>query len=72
MDGPKRSVSRMPDLKPRRANARERLAATVDLPTPPLAEDTAITLATDLMRRFWGRPRWKRGMEPVLGRPWGC
>ena len=44
--------------------------ATVLLPTPPLAEETAMTLDTALMLRFCGRPRWNRGIEPVLGRPW--
>jgi hypothetical protein len=72
MDGPKMSVSRIPVRRPRRAKARERLAAMVDLPTPPFAEDTARMWATLGMGRLVGRPRWKRGMLPLAGRPWGC
>jgi hypothetical protein len=45
--------------------------AMVLLPTPPLAEETAMMWETPLMGRFWGRPRWKRGMLPFWGRPWG-
>ena len=44
----------------------------VDFPTPPFAEDTAITLRTSHMWRFSGRPRCRRGSEggaPVRGRP---
>ena len=48
----------------------------VDLPTPPLADETAITLRTERMLRFSGRPRWRRGSEgavavPERGRPCG-
>ena len=44
-DGPWMSASISPTAKPRRASATARLAATVDLPTPPLP------LATATMRR---------------------
>jgi len=47
----------------------------VDLPTPPLAEDTAMTLLTSLMGRFSGSPRFMRaarfGGVPDRGRPRG-
>ena len=33
----------------------------VDLPTPPLAEETAMVLRTLGRGRFWGRPRCMRG-----------
>ena len=33
----------------------------VDFPTPPFAEETAITLRTSRMLRCWGSPRWRRG-----------
>lgn len=69
-EGPKRSVSRRPVRWPRRVKARERLAAMVDLPTPPLAEEMAMMWATEGMGRLAGRPRWKRGMVPFWGRPW--
>ena len=65
--GPKRSVSSTPLLYPHRANARARLTAMVDLPTPPLAEETAMTLLTERMGRFSGRPRWRRGKEGGAG-----
>lgn len=71
MEGPKMSTSRMPERSPRRAKARERFAAMVDLPTPPLAEEMAMMCETEGMGRLVGRPRWKRGGVPVLGRPWG-
>lgn len=45
------------------------LPATVLFPTPPFADDTATTLATSLIFRLSGRPRWNRGMDPVRGRP---
>ena len=61
MLGPKISASRTPLRWPWRAKARARLTAMVDLPTPPLAEETAITLRTSRMGRFSGRPRWRRG-----------
>jgi hypothetical protein len=79
------SVSRMPLRRPRRANARARLTAfgqsdgfgtargfepaIVDLPTPPLAEETAITLFTSLICRLSGSPLCIRGMLPVFGSP---
>ena len=37
------------------------LPAMVDLPTPPFAEDTAITFRTSFTLLFSGRPRWRRG-----------
>ncbi|MOA27074.1 hypothetical protein D3C78_1479170 [compost metagenome] len=40
------SASRIPTLAPSRARARARLAAVVDLPTPPLPEATATTFFT--------------------------
>lgn len=46
--------------------------AIVDLPTPPFAEDTAITFRTSRMLRLSGRPRCRRGScggAPDLGRP---
>jgi hypothetical protein len=46
------------------------LAAMVDLPTPPLAEDTARMWDTLGIGRLVGRPRWKRGMLPLAGRPY--
>lgn len=64
------SVSKIPDLWPSLAKASARFAETVLLPTPPLALDTAMTLATSFMLRRSGRPRCIRGMEPVRGRPW--
>ena len=80
------SVSRIPLRKPRRANAMARFAAfdqtrefkreeisrpaIVDLPTPPFAEDTAITFLTSLIGRLSGSPLCKRGMLPVFGSPW--
>jgi len=41
----------------------------VDFPTPPLAEETAMTLETSFMRLFGGMPRWRRGMVPDLAMP---
>lgn len=73
MEGPKMSVSKMPARWPCRANANARLAASVDLPTPPFAEKTAITFRTFGMRRFVGRPRCMRGIvggAPLRGRPY--
>ena len=61
IDGPKMSASRIPLLSPWRANDSARLAAIVDLPTPPFADDTAMILRTPGMLRFWGRPRCMRG-----------
>jgi hypothetical protein len=75
MEGPKISVSSTPLRWPCCANARARLTAMVDLPTPPLAEDTAMTLRTSRMLRFSGRPRCRRGSSggaPERGNPWEC
>lgn len=69
IEGPKMSTSRMPERNPSRAKARERFAAMVDLPTPPLAEEMAMMCETEGMGRLVGRPRWKRGGVPDLGRP---
>ena len=49
------------------------IPAIVDLPTPPFAEETAITFRTSRMLRLSGRPRWRRGNcggLPDLGSPW--
>lgn len=75
MDGPKMSVSRIPVRWPRRAKERARFTAMVDLPTPPLADETAMILRTEGRGRLVGRPRWARGswggaLEPERGRPW--
>ena len=43
--------------------------AIVDLPTPPFADDTAITFLTSLIFRFSGKPRCMRGILPVRGNP---
>ena len=46
----------------------------VDFPTPPLAEDTAITLRTSRTLRCSGSPRWRRGSSggaPERGKPSG-
>ena len=48
------------------------LLATVDFPTPPLADETAITFFTSRILRFSGNPR-RRGSEggvPERGRPY--
>lgn len=48
------------------------IPATVDLPTPPLADATAMILSTPGIRRFSGRPRCIRGTlggALLLGRP---
>jgi hypothetical protein len=86
IEGPKMSVSRIPLRRPRRVNARAKFTADgqsgrldgenlsepaiVDLPTPPLAEDTAITFVTFLICRLSGSPLCIRGMVPVLGNPY--
>jgi len=57
IDGPKMSVSRMPVRRLWREKAKARLTASVDLPTPPLALETAMTWSTWAMRRLGGRPR---------------
>lgn len=43
----------------------------VDFPTPPLAEDTAMTFFTSRILRFSGRPRRRGngGGVPERGRP---
>lgn len=48
------------------------IPATVDFPTPPFAEDTAMTLRTSRRRRLSGRPRCMRGRRGAFerGRPW--
>ena len=56
MLGPYMSVSRIPVCRPCWARARARFTAIVDLPTPPLALETAITFWTLGMGRFSGRP----------------
>ncbi|MNH36901.1 hypothetical protein D3C79_977430 [compost metagenome] len=43
----------MPTLAPSRARASARLAAVVDLPTPPLPEATAMTFLTLAMAGTW-------------------
>jgi hypothetical protein len=46
--------------------------AIVDLPTPPLADDTAITFLTSVILLFSGNPRCMRGScggEPFRGSP---
>lgn len=48
---------------------RESVPARVDFPTPPLAEETAITFWTSLMLRRSGKPRCMRGTVPVRGKP---
>jgi hypothetical protein len=45
------------------------IPAIVDFPTPPFAEETAITFLTSLIFRLSGNPRCIRGMVPVRGRP---
>lgn len=62
-EGPKMSVSRRPVRRPWREKESARFADSVDLPTPPLAEDTAMVCRTFGSGRFVGRPRWARGME---------
>ena len=45
----------------------------VDLPTPPLADETAITFLTSRMLRFSGKPLIRRGSSggaPDRGRPY--
>ena len=85
IEGPNISVSSIPLRRFRRANARARFTvdfqkltygfpnmcgpAIVDFPTPPFAEDTAITFLTSLIVRRSGSPRCMRGMLPVRGNP---
>jgi hypothetical protein len=47
------------------------IPAMVDFPTPPFAEETAITLLTPRILRFSGRPRRRKngGGVPERGRP---
>lgn len=61
MEGPKMSVSRMPVRHPLLTKAKARLTAIVDFPTPPFAEDTAMTFRTSLTGDFVGRPRCRLG-----------
>lgn len=47
----------------------------VDFPTPPLADETAITLSTFAILRFSGSPFCRRGnwgIEPARGRPYAA
>lgn len=46
MDGPKISVSKMPVRRLCRVKESARFTASVLLPTPPLAEETAMTFDT--------------------------
>ena len=46
IDGPNKSASRTPTLRPSFASPTARLQATVDLPTPPLPEATAMMCLT--------------------------
>jgi hypothetical protein len=41
----------------------------VDFPTPPFADDTAITFFTSFIFRLSGNPRCIRGIVPVRGNP---
>jgi hypothetical protein len=43
--------------------------ASVDFPTPPFAEETAITFLTSFIALRSGNPRCMRGILPLLGRP---
>ncbi len=65
------SASNKPVRSPRREKLNARLTASVDLPTPPLALDTATVCATLGTRRFVGKPRWARGMVGA-GEEGGC
>lgn len=86
MEGPKMSVSRTPERRPRRAKDNARLTIhdqrnrsdslssipdIVDFPTPPFADETAMTFLTSFILLLSGRPRCMRGMLPVRGKPWG-
>lgn len=42
---------------------------SVDLPTPPFADETAITFFTSFIFRRSGNPRCMRGILPVRGSP---
>lgn len=70
IDGPKMSVSKIPALNPSFANANDKLAATVLFPTPPFAEDTAMTLSTPVILRFCGF-FGQCGGVPARGKPKG-
>ena len=55
---------------PCRENESAKFTASVDLPTPPLALETAMMWETFGMRRFCGSPRWARGIVGAgPGRP---
>ena len=56
MFGPYTSPSRMPTFAPDRMSAQARFTATVDLPTPPLPEETAIVFLTPGMGFLGGSP----------------
>ena len=67
-DGPYMSASSSPTLSPLCASATARFTATVDLPTPPLPEATAITAFTSGSRgaacgAAGGRGRFLRGQH---------
>jgi len=53
---------------------RECIPDIVDFPTPPFAEDTAMTFLTSLIGRFSGRPLCMRALKfggvPDLGNPY--
>ena len=53
----------------------ESIPAMVLFPTPPFADETAMTFFTSLMFLFCGSPRCMRGIcggAPERGRPWGA
>src|SRR3972149_6851870 len=54
MSGPYTSTSTSPTRAPVSRRARARLTATVDFPTPPLPEETAIVCLTSGMRSSLG------------------
>lgn len=58
----------MDERETRRRGARDE-PATVLLPTPPLADETAMTLSTPAMRRRCGR-FGQLGGVPERGKPW--
>lgn len=69
IEGPKISVSRIPLRSPHLAKAIAKFVEIVDLPTPPFAEDTAMTFLTSFIFRRSGNPRCMRGIVPVRGSP---
>lgn len=54
-------------------SAEETTPAIVDFPTPPFADETAMTFFTSLILRFSGRPRRREndGGVPERGSPYG-